>query len=442
MNEIMVIGWAVLGVGAGFLLFWLGVRRVPGLERQVVELRVTLEKERETHREKLALLDEAKQSLETSFKALSADALRLNNQQFLDLARTQLGEYQAAAVTDLEQRQKSLGEVVAPVKDSLARVDDRIRELERMREGAYQGLIAQVDHLKDAHRDLLRQTGNLVKALQQPTVRGRWGEMQLKRVVELAGMVSYCDFIEQAPVATDQGNLRPDLIVRLPGGQNLVIDAKVPLEAYLAAIEAQDEETRNARLVDHARQVRDKILALAKKSYQDFVESSPQFVVLFIPGEMFFSAALEKDPTLFELGAEKKVIVATPASLIALLRAAAYGWRQEQVAEHAQEISRLGKELYSRLATLGEHWIGVRKGLTAAVDAYNRSVGSLESRVMVTARRFRDLDSSLAGEDLPEVGPVELLPREIQVDTLANLPAANAPVTHLDGLNGRAPLTA
>ena len=229
MNEIMVIGWAVLGVGAGVLLFWLGVRRVPGLEREVIELRVTLEKERESHREKLTLLDEAKQSLETSFKALSADALRMNNQQFLDLARTQLGEYQTAAVNDLEHRQKSLGEVVAPVRESLARVDERIRELERMREGAYQGLIAQVDHLKDAHRDLLRQTGNLVKALQQPTVRGRWGEMQLKRVVELAGMVRYCDFIEQPPVATEQGNLRPDLIVRLPGGQNLVIDAKAPL---------------------------------------------------------------------------------------------------------------------------------------------------------------------------------------------------------------------
>ncbi len=359
------------------------------------------------------------EQLTHAFRSISADALQRNNQQFLDLARTQLEGFQTAAKTDLEVRQKEIGETLNPIRESMAKVDIQIQELEKVRAGAYQSLQQQLEQLIKEQNLLRGETSNLVSALRQPTVRGRWGEIQLRRVVELAGMLNHCDFIEQHSVQTEEGRLRPDLIVKLPGGRNVIIDSKVPLAAYLAALEARDDVTRGARLQEHARAVRTHIQQLSRKGYAEEVRKSAEFVVLFLPGEVFFSAALEQDPSLIEAGVEQGVMIATPTSLIALLRAVAFGWRQEQIARNAEDISALGKEIFDRLATMAEHWSKVGYSLKSAVDGYNKATSSLESRVMVTARRFRELDAGLDPEKLAELESVDVMPRQLQHEDLA-----------------------
>jgi len=377
------------------------------------ELQTTVEAERKASEEKLAVVKHAELKLADAFNALAAQALKSNNQAFLELAKQSLANFQQQAQGDLEQRQQAIEQVVAPVKEALTKLDSQVSQLEKERVGAYRELFTQVKTLAETQSQLRLETANLVKALRTPHVRGRWGEIQLKRVVELAGMVEHCDFTQQTTASTEDGRLRPDLIVRLPGGKNIVVDAKAPLSAYLEAVESVDEAARQVKLAEHAGQVRNHLAALGRKSYCEQFQPAPEFVVLFLPGETFFSAALEQDPTLIEQGVEKHVILATPTTLIGLLKAVAYGWRQEILAENAMQISELGKELYVRLRDLGDHFADLGGKLGQAVESYNKAVGTLERRVLVSARRFHELKSTGTQQELVPLKPIESSPRQL-----------------------------
>ncbi len=372
------------------------------LETRHSSLLTRLDEAEKSQVEKLKTLEEAQKRLAETFKGVAAEALAANNENFLTMTRA-----------DQETRQKGLEETLKPLADKLA-------VLEKERLEGFAGLKEQFESLQRAQAQTATETSKLVYALRAPAVRGRWGEIQLKRVVELAGMLEHCDFYEQVSVDTEAGKLRPDLIVKLPNGREVIVDAKVSLSAYLDSLEMPDDEARQAKLAEHATQVRQHIQRLSGKAYWDQFEHAPDFVVAFLPGEIFFSAALQKDPELIEFGVDNRVLLATPTTLIALLKAVAYGWRQEKLAQNAQAISDLGKELYERLRTFAGHMDGVRAGLERSVESYNRAAGSLETRVLVSARRFKDLAAG-TGEEIAPAEVVERVPRLLQSQELAAL---------------------
>lgn len=369
------------------------------LKIKQAELETAMAEQQKAALAKLALLEEAKERLGDAFRALSAEALRVNNQVFIDQAKITLEKYQESAVVDLKTRQKAIDDLVQPLRESLVRVDGSIVEMEKSRTGAFATLTEQIRSLGFAGEQLQRETSNLVKALKMPTVRGKWGELQLLRAVELAGLVEHCDFVVQESRDAEEKKLRPDMIIKLPGNLNLVVDAKAPIMAYLESLEQEDEGARREKLRHHARQLRAHINNLSSKQYFAQCEPTPEFVVLFLPGESFFSAALSQEPDLIEYAVERQVILATPTTLIALLKLISYSWRQEQLTRNAEEVRLLGKELYDRIQTLTDHFSNLGKSLDRAVEQYNKAVGSLDSRVLVSARKFKELGAS-AGEDL------------------------------------------
>jgi len=374
-----------------------------------------LESLRRSGEEDRARAEEERQRLAGTFAELSAEALQKNSEQFLTLADTRFSQAQSAAQGDLTQRQAAIAQLLGPLSETLARYELGLQQIEVERKGAYEGLSEKVSQLTTGNEQLRRETRNLVTALRSPQTRGRWGEIQLRRVVEMAGMLERCDFDEQVSTTTDDGRLRPDMIVHMPGGRDMVVDAKVPLDAFLQLIDADDDEARGLFQAAHARQLRTHVDQLSKKEYWKQFDRSPQQVVAFIPGDQLLSAAYESDPTLQEHAMSNGVLLTTPTMLIALLRTVAFGWQQETLAESAREVQKLGAELYERLRTMTTHMQTLQRSLTSSVEAYNRAVGSLESRVLVSARKFPGL-GVLGTEtaEIAELAPIETAPRLLQ----------------------------
>lgn len=385
------------------------------------QLRTELAHQQQVVPQQLALLQKAEVQLKASFDALASTALRSTTEEFLKLADQKLGNVQKDAIGEISRRQLAIDELIQPIRDALVNVDTKLAESEKARIETGAALGTLIKHIGQGQEQLRGATQNLVRALRTPTVRGRWGEIQLRRVIEMAGMLPYCDFLEQPSLIGDQGRQRPDLIVKLPGGKTIVIDAKVPLEAYLDATEAQDDAVRERRMADHARQVRDHMAKLGAKSYWEQVQPSPEFVVMFLPGESFFQSALQHDPELIDYGVRSQVFPASPITLIALLQVVAQGWRHERLAQNAEEIQALGKELYARVSKMTDYLDTLRTRLDSTVKAFNDTVGSYETRVLVSARKFKELGAT-AGNEIDSLPPVDTIPRILHSANLLALP--------------------
>ena len=413
-------------------------QRVPLLERELAQARALIE-DRETKlaeaqvriaealtrlsesekaaADKLELVARAEASMKDAFQALSMDALDKSRAAFLDQAQATFGQFRESALKDFAAKETTFAQLVSPIKESLSKFESHVRDIEQKRGEAYAGLSEQFASFKEGQTLLRGETERLVTALRAPSVRGRWGEFQLRRVVEMAGMVQHCDFVEQSTIQGEEGRLRPDLIVRLPGGKTVVVDAKVPLSAYLDAKDARDENARREFIQQHAKQLRKHVTELSDKSYSDQLSSSPDFVVMYVPIESAFADAVQTDPSLLDDAVSGNVIPAGPMTLLSLLKGAAYGWRQERIAQSAEQISELGKELYNRISVMASHLSQVGEALGRATLAYNKAVGSMESRVLVQARRFKDLGAAV-GDDIPEIETVSQAPRQLAIPGL------------------------
>ncbi len=412
MDVLLLIIGLLAGAAAAALALW----------PRLIRARSDLLHERALAQERLATVSEAQERLSASFKALSAEALQSSMNQLSELARAQLRAVQAEAKGDLDQRKHAVEQLISPLKEQLGRVDAQLLRLDQERRESRGRLEAQLRTLADTNDKLRTETGALVTALRKPNARGQWGQMQLRNVVELAGMLQHCDFAEQSQLVGDETVLRPDLVVNMPGGKHVVVDAKAPLQGVLDAYQARDEEERQRHLRDHARLLRKHVKALADKAYWAELDSAPDLVVMFLPGEHLYSAALEADQALIEDAMSKRVLITTPTTLLAMLHAIAYGWQQERVAESAQAVSELGRDLHGRLVKLSGLMATLGSRLNSAVKAYNETVGSYEARVMPAARRFEDHGATAGGRDLPELEQVTTHARRVHVAEVPSEP--------------------
>ncbi len=405
-----LLGGALIGALAAALYYSAKLAR---LREERTKLEISLGLERKAAAAQQQSLQQLNDQLKDSFSALAGEALKSNNAQFLRLARENLEQFHIKAEGELEKREKAVENLVKPIREALEKTESQVRKMENERQQAHGALSAHLETMAESQRLLQNETRNLVQALRRPEVRGQWGELTLKRLAELAGMVEHCDFIEQETLQTESGQLRPDMIIRMPDRREIVVDAKTPLDAYLSAIETTDDTERKGHLARHARNVRTRVRELASKSYWDQLKYSPEFVVLFIPGDQFLSVALENDRTLIEDALAQHVILATPTSLVALLRAIAYGWRQEALAENADTIREIGEELFARLTTFAEHLAKLGRSLDSSVDAFNKAIASYDTRVLPGARKFTELGVS-AKKEPPKIQQVERMARSIE----------------------------
>jgi DNA recombination protein RmuC len=405
---------AVLAALAGGLITYMRLhRRISVLSEKNTELSTTLELERKAQSEKLETLEQARSQLSETFGNLSSQALKHNSEEFLKLAHENLKQFQIKAQGDLSQKEQAIENLVKPIKEALEKTEKQIRTMEHERKEAYGSLTKHLETMTQTQQALQSETSNLVKALSRPEVRGQWGEMTLKRLAELAGMVEHCDFFEQEHTNTEDGAMRPDMIVRMPGGREIVVDVKTPLDAYLSAVEATDDTERKTHLARHTKNVRKRVQELAGKAYWNQFKNSPDFVVLFIPGDQFLSAALDNDHDLLEDAMQKKVILATPTSFVALLRAVAYGWRQESLTENAEKIREVGEELYGRLGTFADHLGKMGKSLNSSVQHFNKAASSFDTRVIPSVRKFSEMGIS-AKKDVESLEQIEHTSRDVE----------------------------